>query len=259
MKITSIIALMLGLLVGPCVASQNNPVFALIEYNPWAMVMGSDSPSFVLYEDGTVVFLRKDSDKSYSYYTCNISSNKALLAKFTPQTRHDLKDEYELSDWTDQTTTVFFWLGRKISVYGDILNPPEKFGSDDDNDIYERNLKLWKTCPQELRTMLKETRSFDNPQAKKWMPEKVEVMFWPYEYAPEESIIWPKKWPDLEDEDTRQRGKDSYSVYIPSDQYDEIIKFLKTRKDKGAVLINGKKMAASIRFPFPQEKQWMKQ
>ncbi len=239
--------------------NQNDPVFALIEYNPWAMVIGADSPSFVLYEDGTVVFLRKEADENYRYYTCSISSNKSLMAEFLYEARHELQNDYTLADWTDQTTTLFFWKDKKVSVYGDILTPPrlEHQNLSIFSGIYERNLKLWKTCPVELRELLKKIRAFDNPKAKKWMPEKIEVMFWPYEYAPDESIVWPNTWPDLKDDNTKKRGKNSYSVYVSSEQYDELIKFLKKQKDKGAVLINGKKMAVSIRFPFPQEKQWM--
>jgi len=45
---------------------------------------------------------------------------------------------------------------------------------------------------------------------------------------------------------------------MSSTNYDEITAFLGTRRKKGAALINGQKMSASIRFPFPNEKIWMK-
>ena len=93
-----------------------------------------------------------------------------------------------------------------------------------------------------------------------WMPEFTEVMFWPYEYAPEESIVWPATWPDLKADTTKKRGEgDSYSVFLPSARYSELRKFIATRKEKGAVLINGKKMSISYRLPFPGESRWMRQ
>ena len=81
-------------------------------------------------------------------------------------------------------------------------------------------------------------------------------MFCPYEYAPDTSIIWPKNWPALSAKDTRGRG-DSFSVFLPSEHLSELRKFLATRKMKGAVLIDGKKMAVATRFPFPGEDAWM--
>jgi hypothetical protein len=258
MKLSIIATSILCAVLQPILAEEPDPVFALIEYNPWAMVMGADSPSFVLYEDSTVIFLRKESDKQYAYYSCNIASNNLFQTKLNLSTRQSLTNSYELSSWTDQPTTVYFWTDKKISVYGSILEPPSKIDEIEDDNIYKRDLKLWKTCPGELRELLKEIKSFDSPSAKKWLPENIEVMFWPYEYAPDESIVWPKDWPDLETESTVKRGKDSYSVYVPSEHYSELINFLKTRNRKGAVLINGKKMSSSIRFPFPKEKQWMK-
>jgi hypothetical protein len=32
------------------------PLVLLTEYNPWAMVIGSDSPTFALYGNGTVIW-----------------------------------------------------------------------------------------------------------------------------------------------------------------------------------------------------------
>ena len=81
-------------------------------------------------------------------------------------------------------------------------------------------------------------------------------MIWPYEYAPEASIVWPKNWPGLHDVSTVKRG-DSYSIFVPSADYAAVRHFLDTEKEKGAVEIGGKKWAVSIRMPFPGERSWM--
>jgi hypothetical protein len=36
------------------------PLVLLTEYNPWAMAIGSDTPTFALYADGTVIYWQGD-------------------------------------------------------------------------------------------------------------------------------------------------------------------------------------------------------
>jgi len=45
--------------------SGPRPIAIIIEQNPWLMVMGSDTPSMALYEDGTFIFTEK-SNKVWS-------------------------------------------------------------------------------------------------------------------------------------------------------------------------------------------------
>jgi hypothetical protein len=77
-------------------------------------------------------------------------------------------------------------------------------------------------------------------------------MIWAYDYAPEKSIVWPEKWPDINSNSTRKRG-DSYSIYLPYSEKGNYKEFIATRSEKGAVEINGKKWAVSTRIPFPHE------
>ncbi len=60
---------------------------------------------------------------------------------------------------------------------------------------------------------------FDYPGAKDWLPEEVEVMVWPYEYAPEASIIWPKDWPSFDSSHAVKRGEKSFSIFLPAADY----------------------------------------
>ena len=117
---------------------------------------------------------------------------------------------------------------------------------------------MWETLPKEIRDFLTKVEAERQTVGEQWLPETIEVMLWPYEYAPEESIIWPEGWPDLKSKTTRKRGKDSYSVFLPSKSYSELLQFISTQKEKNAVLINDKKMAISLRFPFPMEARWMR-
>lgn len=243
-----------------CFGADPKPLFVLIEYDPWAMVIGSDNPTFALYVDGTVIFKKEDKQGEHSYYSAKLASPDSLISRITLKRLASFKERYTISEWTDQPTNVFYFEEKRISVYGDLRRPPlldPGLGSNH-KEIYSKEADQWRELPNELHEIFKTATTFDNPNAKRWLPEYIELMFWPYDYAPEASIFWPNAWPDLKDSKTVKRENNSYSVYLPSDNYTELMGFLKTQKQKGAIEINGKKMAVSFRFPFPNENRWMK-
>ena len=82
-------------------------------------------------------------------------------------------------------------------------------------------------------------------------------MIWPYEYAPDASVDWPADWPGLNSEHAVRSG-DGYSIFVPAAERDRLIAFLGTRRERGAVRIGGRKWSASLRFPFPMERMWMR-
>ena len=194
------------------------------------MVIGSDSPRFALYSDGSVIFRTET-----GFNTATLSQEE--LAKYLASLNIDalacVLGSYEASDATDQPTeTVFVGRGGKlsqISVYGAPEEPAR--------------------MPAAVVSAYERLTKFNYPAARTWVPEKVEVMVWPYDYAPEASIIWPKDWPGLNSSDTLKRG-DGFSIYLPAADYPLLVEFLKSRKEKGAIEIDGKKWAADVRFPF---------
>jgi hypothetical protein len=50
--------------------------------------------------------------------------------------------------------------------------------------------------------------------------------------------------------------KNFYSIYLPGKELTKLIEFLSTRKEKGAVEIDGKKCAVSVKYVFPAEPVW---
>ena len=233
------------------------PLFVLIEYNPWQMVIGSDSPTFALYNNGLVIFQKGREEKKYHSTILKPSYKNDLAHRLIPDTISDYNNYYELSQWTDQPTNLFYFKGYKIKVYGDLRNP-----MDDEDDFFsdetDSENNIGDAFPEKLLDIFDISTSYDHPDAEKWLPHHIELMCWPYSNAPDKSIMWPKGWPDLEDKHTTNRGKGSYSIFLPSHFYQELIAFLGTSKQKGAVKINNEKMAVSIRFPFPGEEIWMK-
>jgi len=144
-------------------AAPIEPVFVMLEQDPWAMVIGSDSPGFVLYNDGTVIFQKKEAERKYTYYSCKVESAEQLLSELTPQSKHSLSNDYSLSAWTDQPTTLFFWKDKYIRVYGKIQNRPDKPDATSKGDM---------ECPPEIVEVVQRVKNFDCPAAKKMVTGK---------------------------------------------------------------------------------------
>lgn len=221
-------------------SAQPAPVIVLLTSNPWLDVIGSDSPSFALYEDGTVIYRTKSGFKSAKLEGAELD---AMRREYAAPGLAALSGAYEADFATDQPDNDLLIYGAEhpffISIYGS-LNRPE---------VAQR-------LPDTLRSAYARLSAFDLPNATDWLPEKIEVVIWPYDYAPEESIKWPPEWPALGDPATRKRG-DSYSIFLSSTELDRLRAFLATRKAKGAVEIAGKKWAVSFRMPFPHEQLWI--
>jgi len=111
--------------------------------------------------------------------------------------------------------------------------------------------------PEELLELHRYLSTVEYSDSTEWIPKYVEVMVWPYDYAPERSIIWPKDWPGLDSERSKKRG-DSYSIFLDGPMLPKLQKFLSAKKERGAVEIGGKKWAISYRGIFPSEPIWMK-
>jgi hypothetical protein len=92
------------------------------------------------------------------------------------------------------------------------------------------------------------------------MPEKIELMLWPYDNAGT-TLPWPKDWPDTSHPTTKKRATDTtainYSIYLTPAQYESLKKQV-AGKSADALLINKRKWAFSFRFPFPNEESWSK-
>lgn len=226
----------------PVDTGHARPKVILLERNPWLMVIGSDSPAFALYEDGEAIYRTKSGYKSV---TLDPAETMALLDGIGFSALPALARRYDLAPNTSDmpTEVIATFDGVKpsiISVRGLL-----------------KDLGPNTVVPNAVTTAYDRLSSFTHPKARDWLPEKVEVMIWPYEYAPDRSIIWPKEWPGLDSPDTVKRGEKSYSLYVPSGMLDDVRQFLGKRRTKGAVEIGGRKWAVSLRLPFPYERSWI--
>lgn len=260
-KVLLILICLVGLIGRASTAEFNphegpRPIVVLMESNPWLTVIGSDTPTFVLYEDGQVVFLKETSDEAH-YLTklltpAELRDVKVKLKAAMPT--QPVEKSYDVAPNTSDQATTHFYLdvdGKRL------VTSIRAMDSEDESGIPSkfRRDPATRMPPKEMRVLRTMIRSLELQDARAWVPSYVEVMVWPYEYAPEESIHWPKVWPGLDSPNTRKHGK-LHSIFVPGKEETAILAFLKTRKQKGAVEIDGKKWAMALREAFPSEPVW---
>jgi hypothetical protein len=252
-SIASVIAFTRRPSVNPVVESQVNekapkPLFVLIEYNPWAMVIGADTPTLALYDDGTVIYWRKEG-RGGKYVSAKLADSEVsqVLEKVNPQTFTSLESRYEPAGGISDAPETVMVLRKKdgthkgVYVYGSIRRA--------DDGSYPRGV------PNLVADIFHFATTYDNPKATEWLPDYIEVIVWPYEYAPDKDLVWPKGWPDLSDPRTVKNG-DGYSIYLEKARFEELKAFLAKRRERQAVRISGKKWAIDARLPFPNEQIW---
>lgn len=85
----------------------------LVERDPWLMVIGADSPTFVLYSDGLVIFRNRNASASpYLHARLSGEARDKLTRRLALDSLLDLKRSYRASELTDQPTNeLHVWVG----------------------------------------------------------------------------------------------------------------------------------------------------
>jgi len=236
------------------------PIAVLIRTDPWLMVAGSDTPMVALYDDGQLIYLRKDRDKRHIYFHKSLSTEELAAIKKRISSFGEIskvKRSY-LTTATDQPETKLY-LNLDLGEPS-LVTSVHRLGASN-TMLPGRTSSAGKQAqgalPKTIRDLYTYLTSLEFVDAVPWEPAYVEVMIWRYDYAPAASIHWPKEWPGLESPSTLKRG-DSYSIFLPGKQLPRLRAFLKTQKEKGAVEIEGKKWAVAFRYTFPNEPVWAK-
>jgi hypothetical protein len=223
-------------------SSYGRPLIVLIETDPWAMVIGSDVPTFALYERGQIIYKKVENEHLKLYEVSLTKSDLQNIIKSLGiiDSVYKLPKEIEASHSTDQPSNELilnFDSTKIINVYGDL----------------GANSEARTQTPKLFLTFYDNIKKYRSDSALEWLPNKIEVMLWDYKYAPNKRP-WIKGFPDLNSPTTVKRGDDSYSVYIDKKDYYEFKKYYSSMGEKQAVDINGKKMAISYRLPLPNLK-----
>lgn len=221
------------------------PLVVWIEQDPWLAVLGADSPALALYDTGQVIYRDSAAEGLSPLVTARLSPAELdqLWQSLAIDDRFfNLADNYDEVPVTDQPAhTLMVWdqdRFKRVRVYGDLRG----------NDFEART-----TAPEAFLKLFDQLVRFHHPQAEPWRPEKVEVLAWPYDTS--EAFTWPAGWPDLNHPETRQRGEDSYSIFITWAQFEELNQLVEANAP--AARINDQTWSLSYRLPFPNETAWM--
>lgn len=218
-----------------------HPIIILIETNPWLMIIGSDVPTFALYENGQIIYKKTNNGKD-QYYEIKYDFEKTQAIIKTLGITDDLMNQPEdinASNWTDQPTNIMMFAFdslKYISVYGDLRSP-------------ESDARI--KTPKSFLTVYDSILNFNDANAEKWLPEKIEILATPYDYSPKVPLKWNNEWGNIDSPSTVVRHEDLYSIYIDKKYFKDFISLTKKLKEKQAVEINNKKYSLSYRLPFP--------
>lgn len=217
------------------------PIVVLIETDPWLMVIGSDVPTFALYQNVQIIY-KKAVNGNWKY--AEVSNDRETTQKIIKSlgitdSLMKQQDFIEASSETDQPTNIMllnFDTLKQINVYG---------------FIRERTSEARQKTPKVFLTVFDNIINFESDKAKEWLPDTFEVMATKYSYSPEKPLQWNKDWNDIKSSSTMKRNDDLYSIYLDKMYFDDFLKLLKRLKEKQAVEINGEKYSLTYRFPFP--------
>jgi hypothetical protein len=219
-------------------ADQPAPLVVLLENDPWRAVIGSDSPMFALYEDGTVI------QRVGTGFTTTRLTAREMKQVVGPLDLSRYYGRFVADDASDQPEQTFLDYRSAKPVFVSV------YGSLHDREVRSR-------LPKDVVSAYDTLIAFRHPRSRPWLPEHVEVMIWPDDHARDPSVRWPQEWPDLDDPRTVRRGEDSFSLYLSSARLPEVRALLGRVSAKGALELDGRTWSASIRFPFPLEDLWM--
>jgi hypothetical protein len=233
------------------------PLAVLIESNPWANVVGADTPQIAVYDDGRVIFLQGSGPKAaYRVATLDRVTFAGVKKRFRAVSGlKTLRKSYSLTpNLTDQPATKIYLREGKREVVTQVSGlSADGQGAGAGTDL-SGGLKPDK-LPPELAELYRWLSRAQFSRSQKWQPKYVEVMLWDYSNAPEKSARWPKNWPSLRSKRAIKRGED-YSIFVDGKELPQITRFLAQKKQKAAVAWSGKKWAMDYRLTFPGEPMW---
>lgn len=234
-------------------AAEPRPIAVLLQHSPWTG--GTERPLFVLYESGRVLYpgeRHPESGIPASYRTaCLRGEPDALLARFGIGAElRRLRPRYDYRPgWTDQESVFLLtWRGdslTRITVRAG-LTGVDRFSPE---------------VPGAFREAYRRMTELEARDAGPWTPDSLEVMAWPYEYAPDDPPLpWPSGWPDLESPGARHDSdpvvKEMHRFSLAGDRAEELDTLLARRRARQAIGMNGRKWAVGYRIRIPGEERW---
>lgn len=216
------------------------PLVAVYERDPWAMVIGSDVPSFVLYADGTVI-LSPITGEPPGRIVGRTADARALSAKLFALLENE-PVRRTLWGATDQPTTAFLirsdkgWIQR--TVYGMTA------GCKPSNSRAA-------PVPAAVRDACAAIAGLSVDARKPWAPGAFEVMLWGFEHSRGEAKPWPPAVPAPPARKPLERGVVKHRISPP--HHAALKTFLSSLAPNQAVSHAGHKWSVATRAVVPAD------
>ncbi|MBK9579119.1 MAG: hypothetical protein IPO40_18785 [Fibrobacteres bacterium] len=229
---------------------EARPVLVLYETNALTFYPFSESPAFALYDNGEVIFTRKD-PQGHGIKYFHEKLQKEEFFDFIRKTEFDtILDESgenkSFSEDTDQPDNYVYRFSSKnvwfYRYYGDLRST----GSPARKRAPQRLIQLFDRLAQyaPLRGL------------QEWIPDQYELIAQCNE-AKGKTAPWPKSLPDLKSPITKKMDETIASLFLTKDQYQAYQAAEATRPDGLKFRISGRSCFLVTRIPFPLENLWM--
>lgn len=241
-----------GMLFTCAACKAAEPVLVVIESGTWA----SYGPVLAIYDDGSVIWRQDVRQKDPEFFHGKTRSAAAAVAEILPANFAQLSKGYSLTQFFDATATTIWTPGRTISVYGSWreIRPPPAPG-EVLSEFEESERRMQASLPLELRNSLLRIDEQRKHKGDPWLPDAIEVSLESSGDLKSEPIPWPKSWPGLSPRAVK-RNDARYTIPLLPTYWPAFQQLLEKQKQGSPVLIDGKRMSVSYRFPFPREERW---
>lgn len=232
-------------------AKAPQPIAVLLRHSVWYPAV--NAPLFILYDDGTAIYAR-DRREPYAteYRTARLSrTGRSLLAEMSIGPRAFALDTlYDLHPNITDLSSLLLYVWR-----GDTLTRVAVRAGELQGDT------LATAVPAAFKAVYATMMGFSAPAARPWTPDSLEVVMWPYEYAPDDPPLqWPPRWPNLTDPATVHAADnvvaETWRLRLPIARRDSLEAFLRSVREKQAIGISGHKVVARYRLLYPGEARW---
>jgi hypothetical protein len=208
------------------------------------MFMGAEGPVFVLYDSGKVLYRKNGvyrlvqvDAKEKEELIADLNLKDTLFTKSRNYNATASPGQSDLVGATDNPTYTMFVNTDtlyKVSVYG-----------------YITSIEYRRRFPKAFLKAHVLIMNYENDNAAKWIPDKVQVLLSDYSNSPDIPIKWPKGWPDLYSPEAINEAGYLKSIFLDGKYLDELIKLLNSRHEKQAIEINDGDYFVGYRFPIP--------
>lgn len=229
-------------------ACAGQPIVVLDALQPW--VSNGNSTSFVLYDDGLVIYASKESSSLRPYLQARLSKTE-LAALSPPSSLLSLKHDYATLPASDVPEYRLYFIAEGhrsvISIWG-FLRQTGACG----------NCPL-APLPAALDGYLGKIIQYSNPQAKPWQPQSVQLEIEPASGRP--AAKWPNNWPGLKSAMLIKTDfpdtPDWYCVTVPGKDWEELHGFVQSIGPNGTFTMDDKTWSIiQMRFMMPEEREW---